>query len=351
MLDDDPVAQDDHVIGERPHHFQIVADEQVGEIVPPLQLAQEIDDLRLHRHVERARRLVEHDEFGLEHQRPGDGDALPLAARELVRIALHGLGIEPDLDERLAHSCPALFRIEAALDGEPLLDDLQDRQPRAERAVRVLEHDLHVLAQRPHVACVEVLDVAAEVDDRALRRDEPQQRQAERGLARTRFADHAQRLSGAHLDRHAVHRLDMADDPPEEPALDRKPDFEVVGGQHDRRLGVGRGRSALGLGVEQLPGIGMFRRWRIPSAVSPASTIWPRCITQTSSAMWRTMPRSWVISSSAIPNSFCRSWRSLRICACTVTSSAVVGSSAMSRSGLLASAMAIITRWRWPPDS
>jgi hypothetical protein len=40
-----------------------------------------------------------------------------------------------------------------------------------------------------------------------------------------------------------------------------------------------------------------------------------------------------------------------RICACTVTSSAVVGSSAISRSGSLASAIAIITRWRWPPDS
>ena len=34
----------------------------------------------------------------------------------------------------------------------------------------------------------------------------------------------------------------------------------------------------------------------------------------------------------------------VRICACTVTSSAVVGSSAMKRSGLLASAIAIITR-------
>ena len=40
-----------------------------------------------------------------------------------------------------------------------------------------------------------------------------------------------------------------------------------------------------------------------------------------------------------------------RICACTVTSSAVVGSSAISRSGPQASAMAITTRWRWPPES
>ena len=46
------------------------------------------------------------------------------------------------------------------------------------------------------------------------------------------------------------------------------------------------------------------------------------------------------------------SWASSsRICAWIVTSSAVVGSSATSSSGLFASAMAIITRWRCPPES
>ena len=39
------------------------------------------------------------------------------------------------------------------------------------------------------------------------------------------------------------------------------------------------------------------------------------------------------------------------ICAWMVTSSAVVGSSAMSSLGWQHSAMAIITRWRMPPDS
>ena len=42
---------------------------------------------------------------------------------------------------------------------------------------------------------------------------------------------------------------------------------------------------------------------------------------------------------------------SFRICAWVVTSSAVVGSSAISRSGLLMSAIAIITRWRMPPEN
>ena len=47
-----------------------------------------------------------------------------------------------------------------------------------------------------------------------------------------------------------------------------------------------------------------------------------------------------------------RAWPSRsRIWACTVTSSPVVGSSAMSSRGAQARAMAIITRWRMPPDS
>ena len=42
---------------------------------------------------------------------------------------------------------------------------------------------------------------------------------------------------------------------------------------------------------------------------------------------------------------------SSRICFWMVTSSAVVGSSAISSFGSQASAMAIMTRWRMPPDS
>ena len=40
----------------------------------------------------------------------------------------------------------------------------------------------------------------------------------------------------------------------------------------------------------------------------------------------------------------------LKICACTVTSRAVEGSSAMISCGFSIRAMAIITRWRIPPD-
>ena len=52
-----------------------------------------------------------------------------------------------------------------------------------------------------------------------------------------------------------------------------------------------------------------------------------------------------------MPIRACSSLSSFKICACTVTSNAVVGSSAISSSGRLASAIAIITRWRCPPDN
>ena len=53
----------------------------------------------------------------------------------------------------------------------------------------------------------------------------------------------------------------------------------------------------------------------------------------------------------AVPSSACRLAISSRICACTVTSSAVVGSSAMSSSGSQLRAMAIMARWRMPPEN
>ena len=52
-----------------------------------------------------------------------------------------------------------------------------------------------------------------------------------------------------------------------------------------------------------------------------------------------------------MPRSRCRSSSRSRICAWIVTSSAVVGSSAIRSFGLQAIAMAIITRWLMPPES
>ncbi len=80
------------------------------------------------------------------------------------------------------------------------------------------------------------------------------------------------------------------------------------------------------------------------------STTLPAYMTTTSSAISAMTPRSCVMRMIAVPMRLCRSRIRSRICAWMVTSSAVVGSSAISRSGSQASAIAIITRWRIPPD-
>jgi len=57
------------------------------------------------------------------------------------------------------------------------------------------------------------------------------------------------------------------------------------------------------------------------------------------------------MSTTAAPVSRWATFRMSRIWAWIVTSSAVVGSSAMMMSGLFAMAMAMTTRWRMPPEN
>ena len=71
------------------HHGQVVGDEQIRQVQLVLQVHQQVNDLRLDRHVERRHRLVADDELWIERERARDTDALALAAGELVWIGVH----------------------------------------------------------------------------------------------------------------------------------------------------------------------------------------------------------------------------------------------------------------------
>ena len=90
------------------HHAEIVRDEQIGEAELVLQVLQQVDHLRLDRHVERRDRLVADDQLGLERQRAGDADALALAAGEFVRVAAHVVGRRPTVSSSSTHALLAL---------------------------------------------------------------------------------------------------------------------------------------------------------------------------------------------------------------------------------------------------
>jgi hypothetical protein len=78
-----------------PHDREVVADEQVGQPELALQVLHQVQDLRLHRDVERRGRLVADQELGVGGQRARDRDALALAAREFVREFLAVGGERP----------------------------------------------------------------------------------------------------------------------------------------------------------------------------------------------------------------------------------------------------------------
>ena len=131
-------------VGHQAHHAQIVRDEQIGEREALLQVVEKVEYLGLDRHVEGGDRLVAHHDAGIERDGAADRYALPLTAGEVGR---HAAGVprrQADRVEQLVDAPLDPPAVAEAVDAERLGYDAADRQPRVERGVRVLEHDLDV---------------------------------------------------------------------------------------------------------------------------------------------------------------------------------------------------------------
>ena len=85
---------------QRLYDAQIVADKQIADAVARLQIAQQLDHLCLHRHVEGRGRLVEQEEARLQDEGAGERDALALAAGEFMRVAIGAVRIDTDFGEQ-----------------------------------------------------------------------------------------------------------------------------------------------------------------------------------------------------------------------------------------------------------
>jgi hypothetical protein len=90
-------------VAQTAHDGEIVRDEDQRQSELATKLHEQAHDLRLDRDVERAHGLVANDELGLEHERAGDGDALALAARELVRVTIELAAGEPHAAQNLRY--------------------------------------------------------------------------------------------------------------------------------------------------------------------------------------------------------------------------------------------------------
>ena len=139
--DDAPAIHHMHEVAELSDDADIVADENQGGASIAPKLVEQLENLRLRRHVERGRGLIGDDDLGVVGERHGDGNALALAARKLMRI---GVGARRGVGD--AHRFHQLDRPPHRLGArEPLMaphalgDLFADSYQRIERGQRILE--------------------------------------------------------------------------------------------------------------------------------------------------------------------------------------------------------------------
>jgi hypothetical protein len=114
------------------HGRDVVRDQEIREALLFLEGHQSVQNLGLDRHVERARRLVQHDQSGREAEGAGEGDPLASPPRELVRVLVETILRQADhrKDLRDAFSERALRDLLLGFDRFP--DDLPDPHARVE---------------------------------------------------------------------------------------------------------------------------------------------------------------------------------------------------------------------------
>src|SRR5215217_3796079 len=195
-------------------HGEVVGYEDVGEVELLLQVLQKVDDLRLDRDIERRDGLVADDQARVESDGPCHPDPLPLAARELVRVAIVVLGVQADHLEKLLNPPLALAACATSYSVglQRLGDDVAHGHAGVQARIRVLEDDLHVPPHAEHPLAVVTQYVLAVEDHLALRRFQKAQHEAgERALAAPRLPHEPERLPAAHGEVDSVHSLDVPD--------------------------------------------------------------------------------------------------------------------------------------------
>src|SRR5690606_19617269 len=202
------LANDHQLATEGPDHLQVVAAKQIDQIVPALQVPQQLHYLALYSALYCRGGLVQQDQRRLEHQGPGDRDTLALPAGKLVRVAMPAVRIQAYFTQRVDHH-PLLFGGGAdAVDLQPLADDLFHRHARAQAAEGILEHHLELAPGRAYCLLAQAVQALTVALYQALALHQAQQRQAQGGLAGTAFSDDTQGLSRLQDKAGIGHRFD-----------------------------------------------------------------------------------------------------------------------------------------------
>ena len=230
-----------HLVSDVTNDAEIMADENIGQTKLVLEILEQVENLGLNRQVECRDGLIQHQKARIEHQRPGDGNALALPAREHVRIAIEVLWPQTNLDQHGHRLVPTIGSRHFGVEHERLGQHVADFLARIERPIGVLKNDLHLLA---HL----VGDVAG-INGFTIDQDFARGRWIDQcdhagqcGLATTAFTDHGQRLALFEREVHALDGMNDLGGPQEATGADivalEIADFEN-GGSHQFTPGAG----------------------------------------------------------------------------------------------------------------
>jgi hypothetical protein len=214
---------------------EVVRDEDQRRVLLRNEFAQQIQNLRLDRDVERSRRLVGDQELRLTGERHRDHRPLPHAARELMRVVTEARVRlrNSDTVEELCRPrvCSLAGHVEVRL--ERLPDLTSDRQHGIQRRHRILEdhRDLATAdaTQRAVALPDEVLPLEqrAAIGDAPVAREQPEDRQRSHALPAAGFANDPERLASGDLESDAVHGVDRS-------AASRELDAQILHGKKGR---------------------------------------------------------------------------------------------------------------------
>ncbi len=212
LLDEAPGIHDGDAVGDFAGDAEIVGDEDHAHAELLLDLAQQQQDLDLHRGIERRCRLVGEQELGAARKGDRDHRALAQSARQFVRI-----GVEPAPGrghlhqfEEIQRPLPRLSAADTLVAADGLGDLPADREDWIERGHRLLEDHRH---ERPEQVGHHLLGGGDHVGsaeheraryDRLGGRIEPHDGPQRHRLARPALAQDAENLARPQLEVDAV---------------------------------------------------------------------------------------------------------------------------------------------------
>lgn len=195
-FDDPPCIHHGDPVADVPNHPEIVRDENVRQPHVAFQVVEQVDDLRLHRNIERRNRLVRHHETRIHHQRAGDADPLPLTAGKRMRITGLVFGFEPDLQQHFIDAALKLRPLRHPVNHQRFGDDSADRHARVQARKRVLENHLRGSPERNQLpgrqlSEIDVATVARRIEICVAGREveRPQNRPHRRRFSASRLPD------------------------------------------------------------------------------------------------------------------------------------------------------------------